>query len=311
MQSARTGIILARTYPRILIIGLGQIGYSNAEYMARRGLSVDGYDVEHKAVERAISDRVIDREATTFEGYDYYVICISTHKTGNISSPSFDGISHIARRLSEEGKTGALVSIESTVTKGTTDNVNQVLDHRLHVAHLPHRFYAKEKEEHGVNQVRVLGGCRECCIQEAIFFYRDLLGIPLHLVSSVELAELSKIAENAYRFLEIAFAEELKMLCDAYALEYKQLRDAMNSKWNIKILEAQRGIDGHCLPKDTEMYLDLLSHAVKPNIVEAAKRTDHLYKLSLAQRVSPKMGIPMRKETSQKIGMRKVALEAP
>jgi len=296
---------------RVLVIGLGQIGYSSAEYISNCGMSVDGYDIEHNAIKRALQDKVIKRKASSFGGYDYYLICISTHKPGNIFLPSLDGIFEIARQLSDQGKTDALISIESTIIKGTTNRIKQILDHRLHIAHLPHRFYAKEKEEHGVKQVRVLGGCEKCCTEKAVHFYKDLLKIPLHLVSSVELAELSKIVENSYRFLEIAFAEELRMFCDAYAVDYDELRDAVNSKWNVKILEAQKGIGGHCLPKDTSMYLDLLNRVVRHNMVEAAKKTDYLYKQHLAQKVRPKIGIPMTVKPLAKIGLEKKVMSTP
>lgn len=302
---------LRGTACRVLVIGLGQIGYSSAEYISNCGMSVDGYDIEHNAIKRALQDSVIDRKASSFEGYDYHLICISTHKPGNISLPSLDGVFEIARQLSDQGKTDALVSIESTIAKGTANRVKQILDHRLHVAHFPHRFYAKEKEEHGVKQVRVLGGCEDCCTRKAVHFYRDILKIPLHLVSSVELAELSKIVENSYRFLEIAFAEELRMFCDAYAIDYDQLRDAVNSKWNVKILEAQKGIGGHCLPKDTRIYLDLLNRVVRHNMVEAARKTDHLYKLHLAQKIKPKIGIPVTEKSLAKMRLEKKVLSTP
>jgi UDP-N-acetyl-D-mannosaminuronic acid dehydrogenase len=297
-----------RTGARVLIIGLGQIGYSNAEYLKSRRLIVDGYDIDEKAVQRALDNDIIRRKAETFREYDYYVICVSTHRPENMFMPFPDGIFSLAHKLSHEGRKGSLVAIESTIAKGTCRKVMKILGHRLHVAHVPHRFYAKEKKEHGVKQVRVIGGCEKCCTEKAVHFYGDLLKIPLHLVSSIELAELSKIVENSYRFLEIAFAEELKMFCDAYAVDYNQLKDAINSKWNVKILEAQKGIGGHCLPKDTEMYLDLLNRVVRQSMVETAKKIDYLYKLHLTQKIRPKIGIPMTEKPLAKMGLNEKVL---
>ena len=198
----------------ILIIGLGQIGLSNAEYMTELGLDVDGHDVDDKAVQRALSDGFIRRKAKNFRGYNYFVICISTHSPMDMFRHSMDGLYDVTRKISEEGKDGALVAIESTVTCGASNTVKELLGHRLHVCHFPHRYYSLEKEDHGVRQMRVLGGCEPCCTKEAKKFYGDTLRIPMHLVNSIEYAELSKIAENSYRFLEIAFAEELRMFCD-------------------------------------------------------------------------------------------------
>ena len=69
-------------------------------------------------------------------------------------SPQIDGLLSIVEKISKEAKNGALVSIESTIPKGTSKKVFEMLNHRLHVAHAPHRWYALEQEEHGVNQLR-------------------------------------------------------------------------------------------------------------------------------------------------------------
>lgn len=260
-----------------LIIGLGQIGYSNAEYMTPKGLDIDGYDIDDKAVERALSARIIRREAETFEGYDYYIICASTHKPGNEKLVQFDGLYQIARRLETEGKKGALVSVESTVTKGTSREIFEILNHKLHVVHFPHRFYRNDKNVHGVRQTRVLGSCGNCCRKKAVEFYQGLLDIPMHIVSTVEVAELSKIVENSFRYMEIAFAEELSLFCKANDVDFDELRAAINSKWNVKILEARDGIGGHCLPKDARMYIELAGAAKIPSIIECAKRLDTFY----------------------------------
>jgi UDP-N-acetyl-D-mannosaminuronic acid dehydrogenase len=272
----------------VLIIGLGQIGYSNAQYMISRGLNVHGYDISEKAVQRALENKVIRKRATTFEGYDYYIICVSTHKPDNMFIPFLDGLFEIADRLSREGKTGALVGIDSTVTRGTSNRVNEILGHRLHVVHVPHRYYVNEQVEHGVRQTRVLGGCEPCCVKEAMQFYGEMLDIPLHIVSDIDVVELSKLVENSYRFVEIAFAEELKMVCDRSSISFEELRRAVNTKWNIKILEAKEGIGGHCLPKDSQMFLDMSTNVLQSSIIEAAKTIDLKYRLHVdktAQRI--------------------------
>lgn len=268
---------------RVLVIGLGQIGYSNAKYMTSRGLNVDGYDINEKAVQRALKNRIIRNSARNFEGYDYYIICISTHRSDDMFIPFMDGLYEIAHKLSREGKTGALVGIDSTVTNGTSNKVNEILGHRLHVVHVPHRYYINEPEEHGVRQTRVLGGCESCCVKKAVHFYGDLLAIPLHTVSALEVVELSKLVENSYRFLEIAFAEELRMVCDRSGIDFDELRSAVNTKWNIKILEARDGIGGHCLPKDSQMFLNMSKSFLKSSIIETAKLIDHKYRLHIGK----------------------------
>ena len=265
--------------PKILIIGLGQIGYSNAEYMTKLGLHVDGMDLNQNATKRALDNKVIKKEAKTFYGYDYYLICISTHHPENMFVPFLDGVFSIVKRISKEGRIGALVGIDSTITRGTSEKIDSILGHRLHVVHVPHRFYVHEQETHGVNQKRVLGGCKQCCIDAGYEFYQNILKIRLRIVSSIQIAEMTKIVENSYRFMEIAFAEELKIICDRTNMDFRELRNAVNSKWNVNILEAKDGIGGHCLPKDSQMLLNISEGFVQNSLIETAKKIDSHYRL--------------------------------
>jgi UDP-N-acetyl-D-mannosaminuronate dehydrogenase len=103
------------------------------------------------------------------------------------------------------------------------------------------------------------------------------VGISMHPVSNVELAELTKIVENADRYLQIAFAEELYLYCQANHINFSELKDALNTKWNVHILEPREGIGGHCVPKDTKMFLDS-SKTAKSKILLAAIEADQAYR---------------------------------
>jgi len=243
---------------KVLVIGLGQLGLPVAKYVKDRGgFDVYGYDISTKAIDRAqkiagikrIRDTNSNNNSITnnnpitnydFSEFDVFIICVSTHKPDDMFSPQIDGLLSIVEKISKEAKNGALVSIESTIPKGTSKKVFEMLNHRLHVAHAPHRWYALEQEEHGVNQLRVLGGVCQCCLDVAMQFYdgstvdeqllqqlnqehqhqqeqrskqqtgralpNKSLGIRMHAVPQIEIAEITKIAENAHRYLQIAFA---------------------------------------------------------------------------------------------------------
>jgi UDP-N-acetyl-D-mannosaminuronic acid dehydrogenase len=91
------------------------------------------------------------------------------------------------------------------------------------------------------------------------------------------MAELTKIVENADRYLQIAFAEELYLYCQANHVNFSELKDALNTKWNVHILEPRDGIGGHCVPKDTKMFLDS-SKSIKSKILLAALEADQDYR---------------------------------
>src|SRR5215217_5742149 len=248
-------------FNKVLVIGLGQLGLPVAKYVKEKGFNdVYGYDISPKTIDRAEKTAGI-KKATDFSDFDAYIVCVSTHKPEDIFSPCIEGLLSVIERISKEAKrNGALVSIESTIPRGTSNKVLEILGHRLHVAHAPHRWYALEEKEHGVNQLRVVGGVYDCCLEAAMQFYngnssscvgnnsnsnnqdddkennnnsntnttitRRSLGIPMHPVSKIDIAEMTKTIENAHRYLQIAFAEDLYLYCQANNINFSELRDA-------------------------------------------------------------------------------------
>jgi UDP-N-acetyl-D-mannosaminuronate dehydrogenase len=161
---------------KVLVIGLGQLGLPVARYVKERGFDVHGYDISAKAMEYAEKtagiEQAVDFAAGDDYNFDVFIISISTHNVNDIFSPQMDGLLSIAERISKTArKGGALVSIESTVSKGTSERVFEILNHRLHVVHAPHRWYALEEDRHGVNQLRVIGGVCNCCLKAGLEFY--------------------------------------------------------------------------------------------------------------------------------------------
>jgi nucleotide sugar dehydrogenase len=280
-----------KQFDKVLTIGLGRLGLPVAKYVKQRGFDTYGYDISINAMEHAEKTAGI-KQAVDFasEDFDVFIISVSTHKPDDIFSSQIEGILTAAAKISKEArKDGALVSIESTIPKGTSKKVFEILNHRLHVVHAPHRWYSLEEKEHGINQLRVIGGVCDCCLKVGMQFYSDIekgyhttlsyksLGVPMYAVSNAEIAEITKITENAHRYLQIAFAEDLYLYCQANNINFSELRDALNTKWNVDILEPREGIGGHCLPKDTKMFLES-SNPRKSKILTAAIEVDEDYR---------------------------------
>jgi UDP-N-acetyl-D-mannosaminuronic acid dehydrogenase len=330
-----------RKNEKVVIIGLGQLGLPVAKYVKEHGFDTFGYDINQKTMQSAETNYGI-KQATNFGDFDVLIICVSTHRPDDMFTPQVDGLMSVVEKISREAKAGALISIESTIPKGTSKRVFEKVDHRLHVVHAPHRWYALEEEVHGVNQLRIVGGVSNCCLQHGLNFYdgREVvpqtaettndelsetsltdnsntntttnsnnhvhfqqqqstnhgrvtipstttsrarttwiktLSIPMHPVSSVEVAELTKIVENAHRYLQIAFAEELYLYCKSNSISFSELRESLNTKWNVEILEPRDGIGGHCLPKDTKMFINS-SNTIRSKILQAAVEIDEDYR---------------------------------
>jgi UDP-N-acetyl-D-mannosaminuronic acid dehydrogenase len=309
---------------KVLVIGLGQLGLPVAKYVKQKGFDTYGYDINQNTLDAASKNFGI-KKIDSFGDIDVFIICISTHKPDDMYSPYTQGLFAITEKISKEAKDGSLVSIESTIPKGTSKRIFEMLNHRLHVAHAPHRWYALEEEIHGVNQLRVIGGVSDCCLRLGLRFYDGRnnnlsnileheydssrqennsyakidrviktinysLEIPMHPVSEIEIAELAKVIENANRYMQIAFAEDLYLYCQANNVNFSELRDALNTKWNVEILEPRDGIGGHCLPKDTKMFVNS-SRSMRSKILTSALEVDSEYRKYRQIRCSPLLSV--------------------
>lgn len=267
---------------RICVIGLGEVGLPTALYIQKKRLDVLGYDINPVAVENARKRKL---KATDdwhhVPAIDVYIICVSTGLRKG--KPDMSAVYKTCGKIIEKKKP-ALVSIESTIVPGTSRKIyEELFKKRVHVVHAPHRYWASDPIKHGVKQLRVIGGADAKSLERGVRFYRDVLEIPVHIASLAEIAEFSKIAENAYRYVQIALAEEFCMMCEELGLDFDAVRRACNTKWNTNIQEARDGIKGHCLTKDTRYLADVTA---THDLIESAMAVDKEYRERL-QREKP------------------------
>jgi nucleotide sugar dehydrogenase len=264
---------------KVCILGLGEIGLPTAQYAKRKGTQVFGYDTKQEAVEKA-KKQGIKASANWQEvpTSDVYIVCVYAGLKD--ANPDFSSIYDVCEKIKEKNRSitsePCLVSVESTVLPGLGRKLyEEIFQKRVKLVHVPHRYFAGDPIRHGVKQLRVIGAVNTESLEEGCNFYNKTLSIPLHKVSSIEMAEMTKITENTFRYVEIAFAEELKIVCEKLGMGFDELRNACNTKWNIEIPEARDGIGGHCLPKDTRYFLSL---AQKAKLTDSALLVDIIYR---------------------------------
>jgi nucleotide sugar dehydrogenase len=267
---------------RLCVVGLGEVGLPTGRYIASRGFETWGYDTNVIRVNEAKHcgiSATADWSRIPRSNIDAYIVCVSTG-VDLLSRPDGSAVWMVCKKIASRNHDDVLVSIESTVPIGTSRRIhNDIFKESADLVHVPHRFWRENPDKHGVRQLRVIGGIDEESLKRGLRIYQQL-DIPLHPVSSVEMAEMSKIVENSYRFLQIAFAEELKMMCDEHKVDMLELRKACNTKWNIKILEARDGILGHCLSKDM-FYLMGSSRNVR--LLRSAVAVDKKYRKTIRE----------------------------
>jgi len=252
------------------VMGLGNIGLPVARHISKF-YPVKGYDIKDAAIINALSKGV--QASTKLELADIYVIAVNTYFRNK--APDMSAVDSCCNKISKLNPT-SLVCFESTLTVGTSRQMAE--KYKLnYVAVCPHRWWQHDQVNHGVVQTRVIGTLNPESKQKATQFYRSL-HIPIYQVGSTELAEASKLAENSDYYLRIAYAEALKLMCDKNGLDFSQLREAVNTKWNMDLPDAMNGIGGECLPKDIQFLqcLDPLNILLK-----AAVQLDECYRNNL------------------------------
>jgi nucleotide sugar dehydrogenase len=256
---------------KVCIMGLGNIGFPVAQHISKKYKQTQGYDISPKAVTTAKENGI--KASTELSYADTYVIAVNTwYRNGY---PDMSAIEDCVKRATQLNPK-ALICFESTLVKGTARALARKYN-LYNIAVCPHRWWKQEEDKHGVVQLRVLGALNFKSLEKALSFYSSL-GIPTHIVNSIEIAELSKLVENTYYYLRIAYAEELKLLCDKNNLDFNELRDAVNTKWNVDMAEVREGIGGECLPKDIQFLIS--SYAQTP-LLHGAVTTDINYRASL------------------------------
>jgi UDP-N-acetyl-D-mannosaminuronic acid dehydrogenase len=267
---------------KVCIVGLGEVGLPTAKYVLRKGFEVYGHDTERRAVKRAQVHGI--RGSTEWDGIppsDVYILCVPT-RSDTRGRPDLSAVRDASRKLFPRTGRNTLVSIESTLVPGTCREIyRSILGRRPMLVHVPHRYWREDPEMYGVRQLRVIGGITERSVSGGIRFYQKELGIPLFKAPSIEVAEMSKIVENAYRYLQISMAEQVRIICDESGLDFEEVRRACNTKWNVEISEARRGIGGNCLPKDTQYLASLSRHNA---LLETAMGVDKQYRRLLGKK---------------------------
>ncbi len=266
---------------KVCVVGLGQIGLPVAQYAHAKGLEVYGYDISPAAVERVSKTEKfkVTSSWNDVPQVDAFIICVTTDQLNNC--PDLSAVFDVSKKIAEKAKPTALVSIESTIIPGTSKKIfNELFHGKIRLVHVPHRYWADEPEKHGVNQLRVIGAANAESLKAGLKLYKEIFGIPLHTCPT-EVAEMCKITENSHRYLQIAFAEELKMICAKIGMNFNDLRVACNTKWNVDIPEARDGIGRHCLPKDIRYVTSLA-----PNVLlTSAMQVDKEYREWLSKQI--------------------------
>lgn len=259
----------------ISVIGLGYIGLPTAALLASEGYSVLGTDISQHAVDTINQGKVhiiepdLDafvcsavtagrlKASTSPQAGDVYMICVPTpfSEGGAIPQPNIDFVLAATRSIATFVKPGDLVILESTSPVGTTEQMQAVLREAgvkiedVHMAYCPERVLPGKIMTELVENDRVVGGMTPAATKAVADFYRTFVRGEV-LETEAKTAEMCKLTENSFRDVNIAFANELSLICDKEGINVWNLIQLANRHPRVNILQPGAGVGGHCIAVD-------------------------------------------------------------
>ena len=275
---------------KVCVVGLGYIGLPTAAVLAARGYTVHGVEVNAEAI-RAVNsgrahfsepdlDMLIQAGVQTGRlkahpkpaDADVFIICVPTPLKES-KHPELKYVEEAAKAICPHLKAGSLVVLESTSPPGTTEWIVGKIEEEtglrppdLQVAHAPERVLPGRILREVVENDRIVGGVDERSTARCAEFYETFVTGRVHRTNA-RTAEVTKLVENAFRDVNIAFANELSLISDDLGLDVWEIIEMANRHPRVDILSPGAGVGGHCIPVDPWFLVSsapLNHHRLKP-----------------------------------------------
>jgi len=270
------------SFNRVSVIGLGYIGLPTAAVIASRGIDVIGVDVNQHAVDTINKGEIhivepdLDivvrsavmtgklRATVTPEPADAFLVAVPTPFKGENHEPDLSYIESAAKAIAPVLEKGNLVILESTSPVGATEKLAAWLaearadltfpQHKgdaadIKVAHCPERVLPGYVLQELVSNDRVIGGMSKACSDKAMSLYKTFVKGDC-IITNARTAEMAKLTENSFRDVNIAFANELSLICDKLKINVWELIQLANRHPRVNILNPGPGVGGHCIAVD-------------------------------------------------------------
>lgn len=291
-------------------MGLGYIGLPTAIIAAKHGIEIAGVDINEKVVETTNQGKlhIIEpgmeellqeviasgnfRAYTTPQPSDAYFIVVPTPFMGD-HKPDISYVEAATRMVLPLLKEGDLYVIESTSPVGTTEYMANIifkerpeLKGKIYISYCPERVLPGNVIFELINNDRVIGGINEDSTKKAMTFYSQFVKGQLH-ATNCKTAELCKLTENSSRDVQIAFANELSLICDKAGINVWELIELANKHPRVNILQPGCGVGGHCIAVDP--YFITADFPMESRIISQARETNNYKSFWCAEKVKTAM----------------------
>lgn len=315
---------------RTAIIGLGYVGLPLLLLAEREGEDVVGYDIDSEKVEalregrspiddeylhermEQVGELDVSTEEDTIADADLYIITVPTPVRGK--TPDYEYVETAARTVAEHLIEGDTVVLESTVAPGTCrkivapileDGSGLSVGDDVHLAFCPERVDPGNEEWTVENIPRVLGAMSDEGQENALAFYENILEGDVFEASSIEVAEASKVTENSFRDINIAFANEMAKIYDTLGISAKEVIEAASTKpFGFMAHWPGCGVGGHCIPVDPYYLIkESTDHGYEPHLMERSREINESMPGYTVQKVMEGMNEVERSVKGSKIAL--------
>ena len=292
--------------PEVVMIGLGYIGLPTAALIAEGGTHVHGVDINQDVVDtinrgeihivepsldtsvsNAVSNGFLKASTTPVKANTYLIVVPTPFKDKN--EPDISFVQAATTAILPLLKEGDLYIIESTSPIGTTDKMmtyiyeeRPELNEKLHIAYCPERVLPGNVMYELVHNDRVIGGIDEASTEKAVAFYAKYVKGELHKTNA-RTAEMCKLVENSSRDVQIAFANELSIICDKANINVWELINLANKHPRVNILQPGCGVGGHCIAVDP--YFIVADYPMESKIIGTAREVNNYKSFWCAEKV--------------------------
>jgi UDP-N-acetyl-D-mannosaminuronic acid dehydrogenase len=299
----------------VVVVGAGYVGLPVACAFAGAGLQTFALDVVPERVETINQGKspiqgdepgleellsksvkagrlIATTDYSSIQKADFVVVCVDTPIDHDTKKPRMDILKGAVQSIGQNIKPGALISIESTLPPLTMRNlVIPTIEEEsglkagkdFFVAHCPERVMPGRLLSNLANYDRVLGGLDERSIELGIELYSNIVHAKLHPTDLLS-AEMAKTLENAYRDVQIAFANEVALACEELGADAFEVRNLVNTCPFRDMHIPGAGVGGHCLPKDSWLFASSLKK-VKPRIMTTAREVNEYMPVRMVELV--------------------------
>ena len=291
---------------KICVIGLGYVGLPTALILAKNGYMIYGFDIDKKKINDLqkyrsniedalplLENKLVRKNfkpVTSIPSVDIYIIAVPTPLTSD-NNANLQHLLHATKLICKKIQKGNLIIVESTIPPGTCRNIIVPLIEKstklkinkdFLLSHCPERAIPTNTIHEIIHNDRIIGGLNPPASKKTQKIYKSFVKGQIHITDDIT-AEMTKLVENSFRDVNIAFANEIDIICSKLKISSKDVIKLANKHPRVNILDPGIGVGGHCIPIDP-LFISQIAPQ-KSKIIKLARKINDGKPSTIAKKI--------------------------